>query len=199
MLLPVIETERLLLRPPVLDDAQGIFDAYASDEEATRYLVWLAHDSVDSVRLFLSQALKGLANGTTYLWAITRRSADGTSGELIGMIGLDLSAMPHNAHRASMGYVLSRRQWGRGLMTEAVSAVVDWALRDRGSTDRADTVPLAGGGFERVWAVCHVDHSASARVMEKAGMQREGLLRKWIRFPSLGNEACDCWCYARVR
>jgi RimJ/RimL family protein N-acetyltransferase len=50
-----------------------------------------------------------------------------------------------------------------------------------------------------VWAVTDVDNHASARVLEKIGMQREGLLRRWLVHPSLSPEPRDCWCFARVR
>jgi RimJ/RimL family protein N-acetyltransferase len=70
-------------------------------------------------------------------------------------------------------------------MTEVVRAVNDWAL--------------AQPEVHRVWAVCDVDNLASARVMEKAGMAREGKLRRWAVHPNLSTEPRDFWCYARVK
>jgi RimJ/RimL family protein N-acetyltransferase len=69
-------------------------------------------------------------------------------------------------YRLGYGYVLAHRWWGQGLMTEALGEVVRWAL------DRED--------IWRIGDVCEVENLASARVMEKAGMTREGLLRRWI-------------------
>ena len=66
-----------------------------------------------------------------------------------------------------------------------VAAVVDWALTQQ--------------GLWRIWAVCDVQNPASARVMEKAGMQREGVLRRWITHPNVSHEPRDCLCYALVR
>jgi RimJ/RimL family protein N-acetyltransferase len=88
-------------------------------------------------------------------------------------------------HRAELGYVLARDRWGAGLMTEAAGAVVDWA-------------PAEPGTF-RVGAVTDVANHGSARVLEKIGMQREGLLRRWLVHPGLGPEPRDCWSFARVR
>jgi len=48
-------------------------------------------------------------------------------------------------------------------------------------------------------AVCDVENIASARVMEKAGLSREGVLRRWLVHPNLGPEPRDCYGYARVR
>lgn len=90
-----------------------------------------------------------------------------------------------SGHRAELGYVLARDCWGRGVMTEAAQAVVTWAL--------------AQPGIYRVWAVTDVDNHGSARVLEKIGMQREGLLRRWMMHPNLSPEPRDCWCFARVR
>jgi [ribosomal protein S5]-alanine N-acetyltransferase len=70
-------------------------------------------------------------------------------------------------------------------MSEAASAVVEWGL--------------ALPSVFRVWAVTDVDNQASARVLEKIGMQREGLLRRWMVHPNLSPEPRDCWCFARVR
>jgi RimJ/RimL family protein N-acetyltransferase len=90
-----------------------------------------------------------------------------------------------SGHRAELGYVLARDWWGRGFMTEAARAAVEWALGQP--------------GIVRVWAVTDVDNHGSARVLEKIGMQREGLLRRWIVHPNLSPEPRDCWCFGRVR
>jgi Acetyltransferase (GNAT) domain len=70
-------------------------------------------------------------------------------------------------------------------MTEVLAEVVNWALRQ----------PSAF----RIGAVCDVENIGSARVMEKAGLVREGLLRRWLIHPNVGNEPRDCFSYARVR
>lgn len=88
-------------------------------------------------------------------------------------------------HKLDVGYVLARPYWGRGLMSEACAAVVDIAFSDP--------------AVHRVWAVCDVDNHASTRVMEKAGMTREGVLRRWIVHPNVSSQPRDVYCYARVR
>jgi RimJ/RimL family protein N-acetyltransferase len=67
-------------------------------------------------------------------------------------------------------------------MTEALSAAVAWAR----------TMPR----IRRVWAVCDVDNRASARVMEKAGLVFEGVLRRWAVHPNISPVPRDCTCYA---
>jgi RimJ/RimL family protein N-acetyltransferase len=51
----------------------------------------------------------------------------------------------------------------------------------------------------RIGAFCDVDNVASARVMEKSGLVREGLLRRWLMHPNISDEPRDCFSYARVR
>jgi len=69
-----------------------------------------------------------------------------------------------------------------GYMTEAVAGIIDWALKQE--------------SVYRVWAVCDVENLASAQVLEKAGMQREGILRRWTMHPNRSDEPRDCYCCA---
>jgi RimJ/RimL family protein N-acetyltransferase len=99
---------------------------------------------------------------------------------LVGMIGCRF-----DQQGASLGYALARKLWGNGYMSEAVSAVADWAL--------------AQEALHRVWAVCDTANGASARVMERAGMTREGILRRWLAFPNISDTPRDCFVYSRIR
>ena len=173
---PVIETSRLVLRPPRADDAAAIFDSYAQDAEVTRYLSWTPHGSIADTEEFLRGVVEPAEGEWGYTWVVTERAG----GALCGMI-----ALRPDGHKAEVGYVLARRCRGRGYMTEALRAVLDFAF----------TLP----GVYRVWGVCHVDNGASARVMEKAGMAFEGVLRRYVVLPNVGPEPCDARCYALVR
>jgi RimJ/RimL family protein N-acetyltransferase len=87
--------------------------------------------------------------------------------------------------KVEIGYVLGRAHWGRGYMTEAVSALAECLLLRR--------------QVFRVWAVCDIENRASARVLEKADFAREGILRRWMSHPNLSSEPRDCFIYGRVR
>lgn len=65
--------------------------------------------------------------------------------------------------------------------------------------ERAAEAALGEPGIFRVWAICNHENRASARVMEKIGMQREGLLRRGVLHPNVSAEPRDCWLYSRVR
>ena len=88
-------------------------------------------------------------------------------------------------HRLDCGYVLARRWWRQGLMTEVLGEVTLWAFRQP--------------SVFRIGAVCDVENIGSARVLEKSGFIREGLLRRWLLHPNISDEPRDCYSYARVR
>jgi len=168
-------TPRLTLRPIVPEDAKPIFEAYARDAAVSRYLVWQPHRSLKDTSAYIAHCVATPPDvDRTYVVA-------GSDGQVLGAFELRQPA----THRLEFGYVLARPWWGRGLMTEALTEVVQWALRQ-------DDV-------FRIGAVCDVENVASARVMEKAGMIREGLLRRWMIHPNISDEPRDCFSYARVR
>ena len=70
-------------------------------------------------------------------------------------------------------------------MSEALQSVVTWAL--------------AQPEIFRVWATCDVENVASAKVLERVGMAREGVLRRWIVHPNLSDRPRDALCYAIVK
>jgi [ribosomal protein S5]-alanine N-acetyltransferase len=169
----IFETQRLRLRKPVLADAGEIFRQYAQDAEVTKYLTWVPYGRVEETREFIQTCLSMWREGHSFHWTIGRKEDD----QLLGMITARV-----DGHKWELGYVLAREYWGRGYMTEAVKSVIKTAFED--------------AAVYRVWAVCDVDNVASARVMEKAGMKREGLLRRWSVHPTSSAEPRDSYCYS---
>lgn len=169
-----LETARLVLRPMQEDDAQAIFDAYGQDPEVTRYLTWRPVERIEQTRSFVQMSLQ---SQTSRSYMLTPK----TSGEVIG--SFDLRRAGHG--RLEFGYVLARPHWGKGLMTEVLSRVVDWALSQ--------------SSIWRIGAVADVDNVGSMRVMEKVGLQREGVLRRWLIHPNVDEAPRDCVSFARTR
>lgn len=168
-----IETERLKLRRSLESDAEGIFAAYAQDREVTLYLAWRPTGNIEDTRESLRHAADEWQEGRAFRWTIFRKEDD----RLLGTLALRV-----DGPKVELGYVLAKDYWGKGFMTEAVRAIVDYALKE--------------GDIYRVWAVCDVENPASARVLEKAGMKCEGLLRRWSVHPTRSDEPRDCYCYA---
>jgi RimJ/RimL family protein N-acetyltransferase len=79
-----IETERLVLRKPRLEDAPDIFAGYAQDIEVTRYLTWHPHKNVEETRQIVGQMLKNWGVGSAYPYGITTKESD----TIIGMIAM---------------------------------------------------------------------------------------------------------------
>ena len=171
-----LRSERLLLRLPAIGDAQAVYERYAADPEVTRYLTWAPHESAETVAAFLEDLIGRIRAGEEMCWVIARPEDD----RPLGMIGARV-----RAHKADIGYVLGRQWWGRGYMTEAVTAVTGWLLSEP--------------AIVRVWAVCDTENTASARVLEKAGFEREGTLRRWMVLPNRSKKPRDCHVYGRVR
>lgn len=172
----MFETARLRLRPPAIDDAKIIFDAYAQDPDVTRYLVWLPHRSIETTENFISYCAERWTAKTAFSYVIAKLG----DGELLGMIEIQL-----HQHGATIGYVLAKRHWRRGIMAEAAGCLVKHALRQP--------------AIFRVQAFCDVENIASARSLEKIGMSREGMLRRYIVHPSVSSEPRDCYLYAITR
>jgi RimJ/RimL family protein N-acetyltransferase len=171
-----IGTERLLLRPPGLTDADNIFARYGQDPEVCRFMLWKPHRTVDDTLEFLRRIVSDNAEGRSMGYLIFLRS----SGKLLGSVGGGIEGC-----RMQFGYCLARDAWGHGYATEAARAFVSAAFEL--ST------------LWRVQAYCDLENSASARVLEKIGLEREGILRRHMKMPNLGDERRDLYCYAKVR
>jgi len=170
-----IETDRLILRRCRVSDARPILEAYAQDEEVTRFMTWRPHTNIRQTKAYLKTVVEAWDRGTGFQWVILLKNRS-----LIGAIGCRMMQF-----KAEAGYVLARPFWNKGYTTEVFRALVDWLL--------------AQPEIYRVGSVCDIENPASARVMEKAGMQREGILRRWIIHPQMSDKPRDCYCYSIVK
>lgn len=168
-----ITTQRLLLRPWALTDAEDMF-AYAKDPQVGPNAGWKPHEDVEESKKIITMFVE-----KDEVWAI----ADRATGQAIGSLGLEEDGKRSNPAARSLGYVLAREHWGRGLMTEAAGA----ALRF---------------GFEQmrleIISICHFDFNArSRRVIEKLGFVYEGTLRR--AHTRADGSVCDELCYSMTR
>lgn len=148
---------------------------YASDPEVTRYLSWPVHLSLEQTRAFLVFSDDEWSKWPAGPYLVFSRQ----DGRLLGGTGLSFETRD----RAATGYVFARDAWGRGYATEALDAMIDVARVI---------------GVRRLYALCHVDHRPSARVLEKCGFDRERTLRQFVEFPNLSaGVRADVLCYVR--
>ncbi len=173
-----LETARLVLRRHVAADAEAIFNGWATDIEVTRYLSWRPHPSIATTVELLERYERAWRTGEgEQAFMITERSAPDRP---LGCIGIAFVG-----HAAEVGFVLARAWHGRGVMTEALQCLL--------------THTIALPGTWRVSAICEAENKASARVLEKAGMAREGGLKRFAMFPNLSDTPRDCLVFALVR
>lgn len=176
MLPEMFRTSRLSLRPIAMADAGSIYDAYARDPDVANFLIWRPDRTRRDIEAYIRSCLQTPPHrARTYVLEGRKDSA------IRGCLDL----RQPDRHRLEFGYVLAKSFWGKGLMTEALSEIVRWGL-------------LQPSIF-RIGAVCDVENVGSARVMEKSGLMREGLLRRYLIHPRISNEPRDCFSYARVR
>lgn len=172
-----IETLRLVLSAPTVDDAAEIFARYASDDDVTRFLSWPHHRSVQDTRAFVAFSMTEWQRWPAGPYLI--RSRD--DGRLLGGTGLSFD----QPDEATTGYVLAKDAWGRGYATEVLWAMVDLSQQL---------------GLARLLALCHPAHSASLHVLEKCGFTQDMDWTGKAVFPNLPPGVPQAaLCYERRR
>ena len=157
-----IETDRLILRRFAMEDAEAMFRRWASDDEVTKHLTWPTHSSLEISKMVLTDWTSHYPEPDFYNWAIVLKENGPEPIGNISVVGID-----NKVDAATMGYCMSRAHWRKGIMAEALTAVIDFFF---------DEV-----GFNRIDADHAVDNPASGRVMEKSGMRYEGTHRQAVR------------------
>ena len=172
----VLQSHRLILRPFRMDDADAMFANWASDPEVTRYLTWPAHRGKDVTEALLREWISRYSDGLFFNWAVEWSA----TGQVIGNISV--VALNEETESAEIGYCLGKAFWGQGIMPEALRTVMGYLF---------DVV-----GVRRVCAGHDRNNPKSGRVMEKAGMKQEGILRG----AGKNNQGiCDMVLYAMMR
>jgi RimJ/RimL family protein N-acetyltransferase len=150
-----LSTDRLLLREFTEDDWRAVHE-YAVDPEVVRY-VEFGPNTPEETRKFVADAIEHQRDDPRRVFSLAVVLRE--DGRLIGACGLR-----EGDHEAWIGYCLSRDHWGLGLGTEAAGRMLEFGFEVL--------------GLHRIYATCDPGNIASARVLEKVGMRREGLLRK---------------------
>lgn len=151
-----IKTPRLILRRFTLDDAQMMYDNWAKDERVTKYLTWEAHACVEVTVGILKEWVEKYKNDDYYHWAIE------FEGEPVGAIGVVEISDKHS--RGVIGYCIGYDYWNKGIVTEALQAVIDYMYSQV--------------NMNKLSAYHDVENIGSGKVMEKCGMIEEGILRE---------------------
>lgn len=155
--IPILETDRLVLRKMKASDANDMFE-YAKKSEVTRFLTWKPHPDVKYTREYLEYIATRYAVGDFYDWAVVIKGEN----KMIGTCGFTRFDLANNS--AEIGYVLNPEYCGKGIATEAAREVVRFGFEEL--------------KLHRIEARYMSGNAASQRVMEKLGMKRDGILRE---------------------
>ena len=171
-----IETSRLILRRAVREDAEPMFRNWASDPEVTKFLTWPTHDSVTVSEMVIGSWLQAYEKENDYQWMIFLKEL----GEPIGSISV--VRQNDRIEEAEIGYCIGSRWWHRGIVPEALTAVIKYLFEEV--------------GMNRVAARHDPNNPNSGRVMRKCGMKYEGTTHASDR----NNQGiCDADHYAILR
>ena len=151
----IIETDRLILRGIVEDDAQDISE-YGKEPNVGPNAGWKPHESIEETRELMKQIFINQPN----VFGIVLKE----NNKMIGSVGLIKDPKRENPHALMLGYALSEHYWGRGLMTEASKAVIHFGFKDTEITV--------------ITCCCYAFNKRSRRVIEKCGFKYEGCLRQ---------------------
>jgi [ribosomal protein S5]-alanine N-acetyltransferase len=164
-----LDSTRFYLQRLRYEFAEEIFFAYASKPEATAYVAWPTHRSVEDTRSYLNYAVSAWSRGTDYSYVLRLHG----SNRLIGSIGC-----MNDEGKVQFGYILNPNFWNQGYATEAAKALVS-AL-----------CPLSN--VYRIWTFIDADNISSAKVLLKCGLVEEARVSKWFRFVNQNNQPKDC-------
>lgn len=171
-----IETERVILRRFRVEDAADMYHNWACDPAVTKYLTWPVHANVEATAALLSSWVQQYADGGYFTWAIELKE----TGSVIGSISV--VHLVEETDAVEIGYCMGKAFWGREIMPEVLRAVMRYLF------DEADV--------NRIMAQHDVNNPKSGRVMQKAGMQFEGVMRQAGR-NNCG--LCDLAVYAALK
>jgi len=170
---PIIETDRLTLRRFELKDAQRVFDHWLSDERVSDNRINGAHKAVSETIERVAKIVGQYDSKKYCYWAIELKA----SGELIGEI--DFYDFDDITENCEVSYSLGYEWWNQGNGTEALRAVVEFGFKHM--------------NIHKISAAHNIDNPASGKVMSKAGMEQEGIIRHMIR--NAKNQYKDCAVY----
>ena len=171
-----IETQRLILRRFVREDARTMYDNWASDPEVTKYLTWPTHENPSVSEWVVNDWISHYEEPEHYQWAIELKEL----GQPIGSISV--VSRNDKARLVHIGYCIGKPWWGRGIMTEALGAMLAFFFEQV--------------GVNRVELRHDPNNPGSGAVMRKCGLRFEGIMRQ----ADWNNQGiCDAAWYAMLR
>ncbi|MBR3865939.1 MAG: GNAT family N-acetyltransferase [Clostridia bacterium] len=157
-----LKTDRLTLRRYTVEDAEMMYKTWACDARVTKFLTWEPHPSADLTKALLEMWVAEYEKADNYNWVIELEE------KIIGSI--TVVRQSSRDELAELGYCAGYDYWGKGIMTEAAKAVIDFLFGEV--------------GFNRISIEHAVKNPASGKVAEKCGMTLEGTKRQYFKASS---------------
>jgi ribosomal-protein-alanine N-acetyltransferase len=176
-----LSTTRLRLRAPQPGDADFAFERWARDIDVLRYLGWGPHAEREQTRRQLDWDIARWTKRSAYTWLLLPHGDRGP----VGQVQLLPQSFEAPAHHLRLGFLLARSHQRRGLMREALAALLEHAF--------------AHAHVWRIDALTDVENTASQALLERLGLRREGRLARHTLHPNVGALPRDVWIYAAVR
>lgn len=170
------ESERLIIRKAIARDALDIFENYAQDSDVTKYLTWSPHTHLQQTQEWIEYCIKNAYNEKGIKLVVFKKEEQ----QVIGMVDFNFEN-----YQTDFGYVLAKKYWNQGIITEAMKPVIDFVYK----------MP----NIFRIWATHDIDNAASGKVMEKLGLEYEGILRKSLMHPNISDKPRDGKYYSLIK
>ena len=157
---PILETERLLLRPLTTNDVESAFSNWTSDPDIAKFMRWELHSNISETFEWLVSEETLIESDSVYNWGFVLKE----TGELIGSGGL---VFIESKGMYELGYNIMKKYWNQGLTTEAAKVIIDFGINELN---------------QRQFYCCHAkDNPASVKVMTKVGFryQSDGVYSSW--------------------
>jgi len=164
---PVFETERLVLRELVEEDAQYILNCFSNDE-VLRFYGQKPLTSIEQVKQIIGNFSRSFKEKSGVKWGIELKE----TGTIIGTIGIQEWSIEHK--RANISYALFPENWGKGYASEAIDKVISYGFQEL--------------GLERIGAVVFIENEASNNLLTKIGFQKEGVLKNYMYQNSVAHD-----------
>jgi ribosomal-protein-alanine N-acetyltransferase len=149
-----LETDRLILRPFVIEDADAMYNNWASDPEVTKFLMWPHHNTVEISQAILSDWISQYCKEDFYNWAIVLKENGEKPIGSIAIVKLD-----DTIEMVHVGYCLGKKWWKRGITSEALAALIKFFFEEV--------------GVNRIESRHDPRNANSGKVMMKCGLKYE--------------------------
>jgi len=154
----ILETERLILRRFIIDDAAAMYKNWASDDEVTKYLMWQTHADVSVSESVINSWLELYQKPEHYSWAIILKDIGEPIGSIAAVEQRDDTKMVH------VGYCIGRKWWNQGITSEALKELIQFFFEEV--------------GVNRIESRHDPRNPNSGKVMLKCGLKYEGTMRQ---------------------